>query len=180
MPAARLTAVGAPPPFGTFAPRFRTLIIRPHLRDRMPGITRRHKRTAEKSFKSRSSCHISSLTSRKSPRWDVPALLTKTSTWPNAACVLAMTFSHSSELRMSADRAITLPLVPVTAPWASISAFAAVRTSLRLATMETLAPEVRKLLAIALPIPALPPVIRALRPSSRASIIYPRLLQNHY
>ena len=88
MPAARLTAVGAPPAFGAFAPRFRTLMMRPHLRSRMPGMTKRLSRIAENNFRSRSSCQTSSLTSRNAPRCDVPALFTKTSILPNSAIML--------------------------------------------------------------------------------------------
>ena len=173
MPAARLTAVGAPPAFGAFAPRFRTLMMRPHLRSRMPGMTKRLSRIAENNFRSRSSCQTSSLTSRNAPRCDVPALFTKTSILPKSAIMLSITPVHSSSRRISADSAMTLPVLPAFSPSASISAFAASRTSRRRATIATLAPEVRKFLAMALPIPALPPVMIALRPSSLACIYAP-------
>ena len=61
MPAARDTAVGAPFARGALAPRFSTLMMRPHLRSFMPGHTRRHRRIAPNSFSSRSSCQISSV-----------------------------------------------------------------------------------------------------------------------
>ena len=72
---------------------------------------------------------------------------------------------------MSADNEMTSPVAPFALPSVSIYVLAAIRTSLRRATMATFAPEVRKLLAIALPIPALPPVMMALRPSSRACTV---------
>ena len=82
MPAARETEVGVDPPGGALAPILSTLMMRPHLRSRMAGSASRESRMAAKSFRSRSSCQSASVTSRKPPRWDVPALLIRISTWP--------------------------------------------------------------------------------------------------
>ena len=61
MPAARDTAVGAPPARGALAPMFSTLMIRPQLRCFIPGQASRASRIAANSFSSRSSCQISSV-----------------------------------------------------------------------------------------------------------------------
>ena len=82
MPAARDTAVGAPLARGALAPRFSTLMIRPHLRCCMPGQTSRAKRIAANSFSSRSSCQISSVIWVDGMAREVPALFTRISTLP--------------------------------------------------------------------------------------------------
>ena len=85
MPAARDTEVGALAARGAFAPMLSTLMMRPHLRSFICGMTRRQKRTAANSFSSRSSCSSASDIASNGPAREVPALLTMMSTLPNAA-----------------------------------------------------------------------------------------------
>ena len=170
MPAARDTAVGAPPAGGALAPVLSTLMIRPQRRCFMPGKTRRTARIAANSFNSRSSTHSASVISSKGMRREVPALLTRISTGPNAFSAVAMRRSMSSALPTSATQAQTLP-----SPADSTSSRVCSNTSSRRAVIQTWAPAAAKLSAMARPRPRLLPVIRATRPSILQSICYSSL-----
>src|SRR5262245_20372557 len=159
MPAARVTAVGAPLAGGALAPVLSTLMMRPQRCAFMPGNTARDSRMAANSLRSMSCCHSSSLMLSKAPRCEVPALLTKTSIWPRPAAASAIALRQPSAVPTSAATVTTLALLcPAT------SARARSRTCWRRATSATLAPAPTKALAMARPMPRLPPVIRALRP----------------
>ncbi len=83
------TAVEAEPAFGALAPMFNTLMIRPHRRSTICGQTRRARRIAANSFRSRSACHTASVMVGNAPAYEVPALLTRMSSRPKTRTVSA-------------------------------------------------------------------------------------------
>src|SRR5215813_13643580 len=165
MPAARVTAVGAPPGCGAFAPVLRILMMRPQRRAFMPGKACRQSRTAANSLRSMSCCQTSSVISTKGPRCDVPALLTSTSICPSALSAPSNAARQPPAVATSAAIVITLVLA-----LAAICALASSKPCCMRATIATLAPASAKLRAMAKPMPLLPPVTRALRPFMRNSI----------
>src|SRR4029077_12246577 len=96
-----------------------------------------------------------------------PALLTKMSTLPNSALACLHAASIGPAFDTSQLIATTLPLPPI----AWIAALASLRLAWSRARIATSAPEAAYSLAIARPRPLLPPVIMALLPSSRTSIV---------
>src|SRR5262249_10926472 len=168
MPAARVTAVGAPAAGGALAPVLRTLMIRPQRRCFMPAKAARLSLMAASSLRSISCCHSSSERLSKGPRCEVPALLTSTSILPSPAWAAAKAPRQPSALPTSAATVITLALLPP-----ATSARASSRICCRRATRATLAPAPTKRLAMARPMPRLPPVIRALRPVMLSCIAFP-------
>src|SRR6516165_3224871 len=69
---------------GALAPRLSTLMIRPQRRSFICGKTRRFKRIWANSFRSRSACQTSSVSSSEGPRIPWPALLTRMSILPSS------------------------------------------------------------------------------------------------
>ena len=134
----------------------------------MPGMARRHRRIAANTLRSKSSCHISSVTLSKAIAREVPALLTSTSTLPRPSAAALNTSAHAAAVLTSAEIVITLaapPAAAMMAARASSSSFG------RRATMATPAPALAKLVAMASPMPLLAPVTSAARPVIRMSIM---------
>src|SRR5580698_4702100 len=165
MPAARDTAVGAPLARGALAPVFSTLMMRPHFRSFIPGQQRRARRIAANSFRSRSSCQMSSVIWSDGIARDMPALLIRISTWPNVLITAANVLLMSSAFETSHWNVATLPDAP-----ADAVAWASARLSGLRAKIATLAPEAANSFAMARPRPLLDPVMIAVRPSRRTSI----------
>jgi hypothetical protein len=168
MPAARDTAVGAPFARGAFAPELSTLIIRPHFRSFIPGQHNRVSRIAANSLRSRSSCQTSSVIFSDGIARDMPALLTRMSTLPNARITSAKVFSMSAALDTSHWNVSTRPCAVLDA-----LALASARPSGLRARIATCAPDAANSVAMAKPKPLLAPVMMATRPSRRTSIGFP-------
>ncbi len=166
MPAARLIVVGALPARGVLAPMFSTLITRPQRRAFICGHASRVSRIAANSLRSRSSCQIASVTDSNGAVRAVPALFTTMSMRPNRAITASKARCTSSAFETSQDTVSTRPRAV-----AAIAACACANASGRRARMATSAPEAAKRVAIARPRPLLPPVITAVRPSNRISIV---------
>ena len=79
MPAARVTEVGAEPLAGVLARVLSILIILPQRLAFIDGRTKRLKRTAAMSLRSKSYCHSSSVMASKAPAFAKPALFTRIS-----------------------------------------------------------------------------------------------------
>ena len=165
MPAARDTAVGAPLARGALAPVFSTLMMRPHLRSFMPGQTSRLSRIAANSFRSRSSCHNSSVICSDGMAREMPALLIRMSALPKVEITAANVFSISSAFDTSQTNVATRPLAPSDA-----MALASSSASTPRARMATSAPDAANSFAMARPSPLLAPVMMAERPSRRTSM----------
>jgi len=90
------------------------------------------------------------------------------STRPSRAITVSKACCTASAFETSQDTASTRPRAV-----GAIAARAASNASGRRARMATSAPEAAKRVAIASPRPLLPPVITAVRPSSRISIALP-------
>src|ERR1035437_9881319 len=163
-PAARVTVVGIDLARGCLAPILVMLTMRPPPCRFMCGIARRASRIAAKSLSSKSACQMSSVTDSNSPVAEVPALLTRMSSRPNALTASATSFAQSSARLTSACTAATLP------PAARISSATLSSNSRPRAAITTLAPSAASRNQGALPMPCEPPVTIATLSFSSKSI----------
>ena len=131
------------------------------------GMTLLEHRIAPNTFSSMSYFHVSSETVSKTPAAEVPALLIRMSTRPWASATFSNSESMSAWLVMSAGTVITSPPVAASISWAAFARFSG-----RLAHITTFTPSWDRLMAAALPIPSLAPVITATLPVSPISMRY--------
>src|SRR3954453_7098086 len=115
--------------------------------------------------------HSSSLRCSITPPGAEPALLTRMSMRPSAACASLTNLSTSAALVISAEMATILRPLSL-----AISAAAASSGSLRRAQMATSTPSRAKVRVTALPMPSLPPVTIAFLPCIPRSMAVPLLL----
>ena len=165
-PAAREMEVGPDPAPGCLAATLVMLMTRPPPCLIMCGTARRVQRIAPKTFNSKSAAHLASSVSRKAPRCELPALLTRISMRPNLAATALMNCSMSAALLISAAIPKTSP------PAASISATACLTFSASRLQIATLAPCCAKFSAVALPMPSVLPVMIATLPLSPRSTAF--------
>ena len=136
----------------------RIMLMRPPPRFFMCGTARRVQRMAPNTLSSMSSDHILSSISRKLPRCEVPALLSRMSMPPNCLTTASKKRSMSAGLRMSGRNCQHFA--------AELADFCCgvIQLFLPRAQMATLAPSRASCTAVARPMPSLPPVITAILP----------------
>src|SRR5436190_23346597 len=147
-----------------------TFTTRPQPRSTIRGIAARIARIGAITFTSQAAFHSSSATSSRPRRFDVPALLTSTSSEPNRS-------SAAATRRSPASGAVTSRLIPVASPPASAHLkTASSNASCERATSTTRAPSRQSRSATARPIPRVAPVTAHDLPSISRSISAARVM----
>src|SRR2546423_2355082 len=140
-----------------------TFTILPQPRSAMPGAATRIARSGAITFSSQAACQSSSGTCSSERRFDVPALLTRTSSWPKLSVAAATMRSPASVAVTSSGTGCAWP------PRCPQPAAASSRGPAERATSSTLAPSPHSRMASSRPIPRLAPVIAQALPSSPRS-----------